>query len=246
MKALFFALTAAIAVATAAHASTVIEPLRSRAGESCTADRVWCVSVGKDTATVRHRDAGAVGTMTLETNEDERVESALWRSIVRVREPGKSEFVLLGIARTQREAYSGGGGFVTTLKLFELRPDAAVKPRHVLDLPFESGFLIRACFSPADKRQRRGACHDEYRYRAALTAAAGGNLTYRARADSFPGRRNRLADDATREGQLRKGDLYRAVDRRCTFKRDLVRNQATGALSWSAPPPACPEYLELQ
>jgi hypothetical protein len=138
---------------------------------------------------------------------------------------------------------------VTTLKLFEVRAGANTKPRAALDVPLESSFLIRACFTLADKHQRRNACHDEYRYRASLTvvpsAAGDVRLIYKARADSFPGRRQRF-DDSMREGQLRKTDLYRAVDRRCTFKRELVRNAATGAFAWSAPPPECPEYLELQ
>lgn len=252
MKTLLVALITAISVASTATASTFIEPLRSRAGQSaefCTADRIWCITQAQGSAAVRYRNAAPIANLPLESNEDERIESALWRSIVRVNEPGRGEYVLLGVARTQREAYSGGGGFVTTLTLFELRPDANAKPRAVLDVPLESSFLIRACFSRSDERRRRGACHDEYRFRAWLTAAPRGpadvRLVYNARADSYPGRRNRFDDSAT-EGQLRKSDLYRAVDRRCTFTRDLVRNAGTGALEWNAPPPACPEYLDLQ
>lgn len=253
MKTLLFALTAAVAATSTAYAATLIEPLRSRAGtpaELCTADRVWCMTAAGASATVRHREAGVVGSLVLESNEDERIESALWRSIVRVKRPGQDEVVLVGVARTEREAYSGGGGHVTTLTLFELHPNANHKPRAVLDVPLASSFLINACFSPADKRQRRGVCHDEYRYRASITVAPGwqgdAHLVYKARADSFPGRRNRFDDDSTSEGRLRKADIYRAVDRRCSFKHDLVRNAATGALEWNAPPPACPEYLELQ
>jgi hypothetical protein len=252
MKTLFLAVLAAVAAAAAAHASTVIEPLRARAGtpaELCTADRVWCVTAKDGAATVRHRDAGTVGTLTLEQDEDRRIESTIWRSIVRVKQQGQGEFVLVGVARTQREAYSGGGGSLTTLSLFELRPDPNVKPLSALDVPLESSFLVRACFSKEDERRRRGACHDEYRYRARLTVAPrspnGIRLAYKAQAQSFPGPRDRF-DDSAREGQLRKADLYWAKDRRCTFRRDLVRNATTGALVWNAPPPACPEYLELQ
>ena len=252
MKTLFFALIAAFSITSTVDASTRIEPLRSRTGtptESCTADRVWCVTETRGSAAVRHRSAGPVASLVLESNEDERIESALWRSIVRMGESGGSESVLIGIARTQREAYSGGGGSVTTLTLFEVRADANAKPRAVLEAPLQSSFLIRACFTHADERRRRGACHDEYRYRASLTAASSGpgdvRLVYKARADSYPGRRNRF-DGSNTDGQLRKTDLYRAVDRRCTFKRDLVRNAGTGALEWKAPPPNCPEYLDLQ
>lgn len=252
MKKQFLALIAAIAATSTAHAATLIEPLRSRTGmpaEICTADRVWCVTSKDGTATVRHRDAGTVGTLTLETDEDKRIESTILRSIVRVKQQGQGEFVLVGVARTQREAYSGGGGSLTTLSLFELRPDPNAKPLSALEVPLESSFLIRACFSKADERRRRGACHDEYRYRARLTVAPrspnGMRLAYKAQARSFPGPRGRFDDSAT-EGQLRKADLYWANDRRCTFRRDLVRNATTGALVWNAPPPACPEYLELQ
>jgi hypothetical protein len=249
MKTLFLALIAAAAVTSGAYAATVIEPLRKRAGESCSADRVWCVAAKQGEATVRHRGT-VVGSLVLETNEDERIESELWPSVVRIREPGRPELALIGIVRTEREAYSGGGGTVAILMLFELSPDANAKPRAVLDVPLASSFMIRACFARADERRRRGACHDEYRYRAALTVApratGGTRLIYKAHADSFPGRRNRFEDDATQEGQLRKADLYRAVDRRCTFKRELARNTTTGALEWTVPPPACPEYLDLQ
>lgn len=252
MRTLFVALIAVVAATSSATASAFIEPLRSRTGlktEFCTADRVWCVTQTQGSATVRHRNAGPIASLVLESNEDQRIESALWRAIVRVKAPGHGESVLLGVARTQREAYSGGGGFVTTLTLFEVRPDASAKPRAAVEVPLESGFLIRACFAPADERRRRGACHDEYRFRAWLTAAprrpGDVRLVYNARADSYPGRRNRF-EDSTTEGQLRKADLYRAVDRRCTFTRNLVRNTGTGALEWNAPPPDCLEYLQLQ
>lgn len=248
MKHLVAALIAAAAATSAAAAATRIEPLRPLAGnpaETCTADRVWCVTKTETSASIRHRNDGVLATLPVESNEDERIEAALWPSIIRVSAPGRLEVVLVGIARTQREAYSGGGGFVKSLTLFELRPGANVKPRAALDVALESSFLIRACFSRSDKRRRRGACHDEYRYRATLTASPGG-LVYKARADSYPGPRNRFDDDAAQEGALRKADLYRAVDRRCTFTRSLALNAATGGLEWNKPPPDCAEYLDLQ
>lgn len=251
MRTTFVGLIAAASIVATARAGTRIEPLRPLRGApavSCTADRAWCAAVTGSTATVRYRDAD-VAKLPLESNEEERVESALWPSIVRVTLPGQPEFVLVGVARTQREAYSGGGGSVTTLTLFELRADAKGRPRAVLEAPLQSSFLIRACFARADERQRRGVCHDEYRYRAALTAPPGGKggirLVYTARADSFPGRRSRF-EESTLEGPLRKADLYRAVDRRCTFKRELVRDAGTGRFEWVAPLPGCPDYLDLQ
>ena len=150
MRTLLFALIA-VAITSTAYAAALIEPLRSRAGrpaEACTADRVWCATTARGSAIVRHRDR-IVANLVLESNEDDRIESALWPSIVRIALNGQREFALIGVERTQREAYSGGGGFVRTLTLFEVNPAANVQPRMVLDVPTESSFLIRACFSRA-------------------------------------------------------------------------------------------------
>jgi hypothetical protein len=247
------ALAAIIATATSAEARAKIEQLQTRrATGSCTADRIWCLARTPDSLTVLHRDHGPmrdIARLALPSNEDDRIESAPWPSIVRVTLPGQPEFVLVGVVRTQREMYSGGGGSLAQLTLFEVRAEAPNQVRTAIEAPLSSSFMIRACFSREDERARRGACHDEYRYSAILIAPPQrpdeARLLYRSRADSFPGRRSRL-QDSNREPPLRKGDLIRVVDRTCTFERALTRNPATGCFAWSAPLPPCGDYLELQ
>jgi len=241
--------------ATPAEARARVEQLRPERGaafRSCTGDRVWCITRTRDSVTVLYRgDRGQrdVARLPLPSNADERLESALWPAIVRVTRPGRREFVLVGVLRTQSEMYSGGGGSLTRLDLFEIAADGAAPPRPVLEAPWASSFMIRACFTREDERARRGACHDQYRYRAALTAPPQGpnemRLTYRSRADSYPGRRSR-SRDSNREPALRRSDLVRATDPLCTFERTLARNPATGAFMWNAPLPPCSDYLELQ
>jgi hypothetical protein len=238
-----------------ALAAARIEQLRPERGAThrlCTADRVWCTVRAGDGLVVAHsdrRDTRDVARLALPSNQDDRIDSEPWPSIVRVNLPGEREFALVGVLRTQSEMYSGGGGSLTHLTLFEIRADATDEPRSVLEAPLGSSFMIRACFSRDDERRRRGACHDEYRFRATLMAPPQrlneARLLYRARADSFPGRRSRQ-QDSNRDGPLRRGDLVRATDRTCTFERTLTRNPATGALAWNAPLPPCSDYLELQ
>jgi hypothetical protein len=256
MRHLFIALAtmaATIAVLEPAQARARIEQLRTeRLTGSCTADRIWCLARTPDTLTVLHREnrnMRDIAHLALPSNEDDRIESAPWPSIVRVTLPGQPEFVLVGVVRTQREMYSGGGGSLMQLTLFEVRAEASTQVRTAIEAPLASSFMIRTCFSRDDERARRGACHDEYRYSATLIAPPQrpdeARLIYRSRADSFPGRRSRL-QDSNREGPLRKGDLIRSVDRTCTFERALTRNPATGSFAWSAPLPLCSNYLELQ
>jgi hypothetical protein len=258
MKQLLIAL--AIVATTAAATEPVqararLEQLRAERGvpdRLCTIDRLWCLARTGDALTVLHREnrnTRDVARMPLPSDEGDRVESAPWPSIVRVTLPGQPEFVLVGVVRTQREMYSGGGGSLSQLTLFEIRAETANQQRPAFEAPLASSFMIRACFTRKDERARRGACHDEYRYSATLIAPPQrpheARLIYRSRADSFPGRRSRLRD-SNRDAPLRKGDLIRAVDRTCSFERALTRNPATGAFAWSAPPPPCSDYLELQ
>jgi hypothetical protein len=258
MKQLLIALAiiaTTLAAAEPAQARARIEQLRAERGgpgRTCTIDRIWCLAHTGDALTIVHREnrnTRDVARLPLPSDEDDRVESAPWTSIVRVMLPGQPEFVLVGVVRTQREMYSGGGGSLSQLALFEIRAETTGQPQPAFEAPLASSFMIRACFSREDERARRGACHDEYRYGATLIAPPQrpheARLIYRSRADSFPGRRSRL-QDSSREAPLRKADLIRAVDRTCSFERALTRNPATGAFAWSAPRPPCSDYLELQ
>ncbi len=253
MKHLIIALAAVIACAAQTHAAARIDQLRVQRGAQgmCTSDRIWCVvRTGDDAVTVLHnenRRYGEFAHLPLPQNEDDRVESKLWPSIVRLAFPGQTEIALVGVEQTQREMYSGGGASVVRLTLFEIRDGA--QPRPVLEAPLSGDVMIRACFTREDERARRGACHDEYRYSATLTALPqrpnDARLVYRSRADSFPGPRSRT-QDSNREGPLRRADLIRFVDRTCTFERTLARNAETGIFKWSAPLPPCRDYVELQ
>jgi hypothetical protein len=258
MRRLLLALATAaatIAAAEPAHARARIEQLRAERqvpGRTCTSDRIWCLARTSDSVTVLYRanrDTRDIAHLPLPSNEDDRIESAPWPSIVRVTLPGQPEFVLVGVVRTQREMYSGGGGSLAQLTLFEAHAEASTQLRTAIEAPLASSFMIRACFSREDERARRGACHDEYRYGATLIAPPQrpdeARLIYRSRADSFPGRRTRQQDSA-RDKPLRRGDLIRAVDRTCTFERSLTRNPTTGRFAWNAPLPPCGDYLELQ
>jgi hypothetical protein len=247
-RALIIATLAALAAAQA-DAAAKIERLHGQRGAACTSDRTWCVQSDGNAMTVVHNKNRTVARLPMPSDADARIESQPWASIVRVALPGQPEFALVGVARTQREMYSGGGASVTHLTLFEIRTNDPDEPRAVLEAPLSGSVMIRACFSREDERRRRGACHDEYRYEATLVAPPQhpntARLIYRSHADSFPGRRKRY-DDSSREGQLSRNDLVRAVDRRCSVERNLIRNPATGAFAWSAPLPPCGDYLELQ
>jgi len=253
MKHLVIALAAVIACAAQTHAAARIDQLRVERGAQgvCTSDRVWCViRTGDDAVTVLHNDNRRYrefAHLPLPQNDDDRVESKLWPLIVRITFPGQSEIALVGVEQTQREMYSGGGASAVHLTLFEIRDDA--QPRPVLKAPLSGSALIRACFSREDERARRGACHDEYRYSATLTAPPqrpnDARLTYRSRADTFPGPRSRTRD-SLRDPPLRKSDLRRAPDRTCTVERTLTRNPATGTFTWNALLPPCGDYLEMQ
>jgi hypothetical protein len=253
MKHLLIVLAAVIAFAAQTHAAARIDQLRAQRGAPgmCTSDRIWCiVRTGDDAVTVLHNGTSRyreVAHLALPQNEDDRVESGLWPSIVRIALPGQSEVALVGVERTQREMYSGGGASVVRLTLFEMREGA--QPRAVLEAPLSGSVMTRACFTREDERARRGACHDEYRYSATLTAPPqrpnDARLIYRSRADTFPGPRSRTRD-SLRDAPLRKADLRRVPDRNCTVERTLTRSPAKGTFTWNAPLPPCADYLELQ
>ncbi len=247
----FVALAGAMPCLSAAR----VEPLHAERGVAhrlCTANRLWCTERRGDSLTALRRENGGrreVAHLPLPTNEDDRSQSEPWSSIVRISLPGRPELALVGVVRTQSEMYSGGGGSLVQLTLFEIQPEAQNQPRAVLEAPLSSSFLIRACFSREDERARRGACHDEYRYSATLTAPPqrpnDARLIYRSRADTFPGPRSRTRD-SLRDRPLRKSDLRRAPDRTCTVERTLTRNPASGTFNWNAPLPPCDDYLEMQ
>jgi hypothetical protein len=241
---------------TPAHAGTTLHKLIKQPGNpsnACTTDGVWCtISSGEEVAILQVSRGKQVerARLPLPNDEDTRLESKPWNAIIRVKLAGQPEYVLAGVEQTRFESYSGGGGSLTMLQLSEVGSEKTEAPEMALEVPLASSFMVRACFTKEDEKHRRGACHDEYRFSATLTAVAKPSgsevrLSYRTRADTFPGKRNRLAD-STEQPPLRKRDLYRAVDPSCTVDRLIVRKQPSGNFVWNKPLPDCEDYLQLQ
>ena len=239
-----------------AQAGATLHKLISQPGnpsKACTRDGVWCtITSGREVAIVQASRGTHVerGRLPLPQDEDTRLESRPWNAIIRVKPNGQPEFVLAGVEQTRFGSYSGGGGSLTQLQLSEIGSGKTGAPEMVLEVPLASSFLVRACFTRQDEKHRRGACHDKYRFSATLTAVAMASgdevrLRYRTRADTFPGKRNRL-DNSTELPALRKRDLYRAVDPSCTVDRIIVTKQPSGKFAWNKPLPDCEDYLQLQ
>ena len=251
-------LTAAawLTLSSTATANAIMDRLSastSRPGLECTQDGLWCVSNGGTHMSVLSRTADGKlaerARLPLENDEDLRIESSPWQTIVRSRQNGRPEQVLVGIKRRQSESYSGGGGSLTELQLFSIGASRNAATAGV-SAPLESSFMIRACFTPEDEKSRRGACHDEYHFAGELNLAKSRrsgevSLLFKGRAETYPGRRNRM-DDSSMEPPLRKSDLVWALDADCTFQRYIRWSPSTGALTWSRPLPSCESFLQLQ
>jgi hypothetical protein len=170
------------------------------------------------------------------------IEGSPWGAIVRFRAPD-TDVALIGVTLTERQMYSGGGASVDRLALYEVREGRP--PVKAIELPLSSSILIRACFSPADQRARRDACHDEYDFYATLSPLPQdpSRLLYRSKAETFPGKVSR-GEDSNAKRPLRRQDLRRVVDPACSVSRVLTRNPANGTFSWDKPLPPCTDFLE--
>ncbi|WP_428630568.1 hypothetical protein [Sphingopyxis sp.] len=159
---------------------------------------------------------------------------------------GRSEY-LVGVISEERSMYSGGGGSGGRLHLLRLNqsPDRLSLGDEVLDVVWDSSLMIRACFSEQDGKDRLGACHDEYRFKGSLTAAAndGGefpSLTYRSVATAFPQTSRRSEDNSGQK--LKKSDLADWKDTECSYQRVLRYNPATSRYEMDRPAPDCSDY----
>ncbi len=245
---------AAKAAAVAALPADRIEKLTQdpKGGELlCAGGRSWCATISE-----REGEPRAVviseGKRTLRIDLpasapaegfDDRAYQ-LWPARIRF---GSQGDYLIGVIDEHRTMYSGGGAHSGTLTLYHVTA-ADGSFRDVLSVPWDSGAMIRACFSEKDYRQRAGACHDEYDYSASLEVAGAGAgspppLRYRARATSYPGRVSR-SEDSLAGKPLRKRDLVRAVDPECSFSRQLSYDAATGSYTMNQSLPACEDYLQ--
>lgn len=177
---------------------------------------------------------------------------SLWPNIIPV--PGTSEDgtrlppeYLVGVIEEVRTMYSGGGGSGGRLHLLRLgmAPHAVALGDEVLDVVWDSSLLIRACFSEKDMEDRRGACHDDYGFKATLTAAPndGGelpSLTYRSFATAYPQTSRRTEDNSGQK--LKKSDLVQWTDPECSYTRTLHYNPATSRYEMGRAAPDCSSY----
>ncbi len=212
------------------QAGNRIEPLGGDMEERCTFDGAWCVEAGL----FRHADGRSFAAPA----PYDRAEPAPWGFVMRA-----AGEVLLGQVWRTADAYSGGGASQAMLVLYRFADEAAAP---VLTLQQSGDALIRACFSEADRRARRDACHDDYRFSShvSLDPANAGPwpvLRYETQAVRFPGAVSRSADSAER-GPLSAEDLVWAVDERCTITRTFAWNAAAGAYMPSEPLPGCTDY----
>lgn len=178
----------------------------------------------------------------------------LWPNVVWVRSGDEGDGqqgleMLVGVIGEQRAMYSGGGGTGSRLHLlrFGMAPHAIGLGGEVLDVAWDSALMIRACFSEQDAKDRLGACHDEYEYKAVLKSGPddGGelpSLTYRSFATAYPQTSRRSEDNSGQK--LKSSDLADWKDPECSYERVLRFNDATGRYEMDRPAPDCSVYTE--
>lgn len=222
----------------------------------CTHDQAWCAEISRDVdldESTLHVFAGlpgggapeggrAVISHPLARTSDE--DFALWPRIVRLAGPDGGLF--LGVEHQTRTSYSGGGGSATALELIRLNATEPEAARTVLTLPIAGSLLIRACFGERDMDLRRGACHDEYSFAAALaldpqTASGPPRLVFEAEATTYPAGVSRDGDSTAR-GRLRKSDLVHARDPACSYRRIMTFDPTTNTYAPDAALPDCEAY----
>lgn len=226
----------------AAAAPARIEELKAdAAGAQCTTDGVWCATTDADATTFvfsyQHKQV-AVFHLTDGGHE-------IWSRIVRTPRADGGEDALVGISHSDEQGYSGGGGQATLVSLYATASSASAAAAHpALVFPAYAALDIRACFSPADERMRRGACSDQYNFTGTLSldaSATPAKLVLVTEATTYPAgiRRN---EDNTRALSAR--DLRTARDPNCSYHRVFTWDAASQTYKPDAPLPACSDYLE--
>lgn len=258
-------LMAAAAQPAAAASDPLVVPLaQGEGGARCLADRSLCFQIpdaaeGEGERSLRAfapaEGEAATVSVPLAFGADGK-ELSLWPYLIALPRAGESgggdsgggaalEY-LVGVIAEERAMYSGGGGSGGRLHLlrFGMAPHAAGAVE-VLDVVWDSSLMIRACFSEKDMKDRRGACHDEYDFKAVLAAAPaeGGELpalTYRSFATAYPQTSRRSEDNS---GQvLKKSDLAAWRDPECSYSRTLRYNPATSRYEMDRAAPDCSAY----
>ncbi|MDO9370898.1 MAG: hypothetical protein Q7T68_20225 [Sphingopyxis sp.] len=176
---------------------------------------------------------------------------SLWPHLVSVRtdKSGRHEGLefLVGVIGEERAMYSGGGGSGGRLHLmrFGMGPHGMGLGDPVLDVVWDSSLMIRACFSEQDMKDRLEACHDDYSFKANLTASpddkgAFPSLTYSSIATAYPRTSRRSEDNSA--GKLKKSDLTHWRDPECSYTRLLHYNDATARYEMDRAAPDCSDY----
>lgn len=238
----------------------VVELVAGEEGRRCLPDKSLCFDLARqdgdaDIASsliVTAPASGEVAIVSLPYSGDDGRGPSLWSHIVPIpprnaeEGTGRREF-LIGLITAESAMYSGGGGSGGRLHLRRLTamPGHVALGDEVLNVVWDSSLMIRACFSEQDGQDRLGVCHDEYAFRASLTAAPndGGELpalTYRSIATAYPQTSRRTEDNSGRK--LKPSDLTHWRDTECSYTRVLGFNSATARYEMDRAPPDCSVY----
>lgn len=241
---------------TTMAAFTAVAPVAAAEEDShsalhCTAERDLCAQAWRDAEYGRwflylHNgmpatpDAEPARRLPLPEGEDpERGSYAIWPNLVRE----AAGALLIGVEGYRRIGFSGGGAGATQLVLLRLAPGAD-EATEVLSVQTGYTTMIRACFSQADYRRLRDACHQELEYEARLTlapepAAGRPRFAFTATARVFP--RGSLVE-GWEYRSYRRADLVWENDPNCSYGRSFAYDAATGRYAPDQPLPDCSLY----
>lgn len=229
-----------VTLPVADQAGNRMEALTQNSESWCTGDGVWCAT--SDGVGVQVTRGGAnVGSIAVGEAGDGNAWT-VWPVIVRVGRNDDS--ALVGVAFTERQMYSGGGGEATHLFLYGVSGGAA---NEVVRMPLSASKTIRACFAEADQERRAGACHDEYAFVTRISldegvAEGAPRIMLETAAGAYP-RGAALGRDSAEEPPLQQADLHWSQDQTCSFRRTYSRG-ADGLYMPDQALPPCTDYLE--
>lgn len=151
--------------------------------------------------------------------------------------------MLIGVERYRRAGFSGGGAGMTQLVLLRL-PSGGGEAEQVLSVQTGYTATIRACFSEADYRRLRDACHQQLEFSALLglePAASGSRprFSFTAAARAFP--RGSLVE-GWEIHPLRRADRVWERDPACSYRRIFAFDDASGRYAPDRPLPDCSTY----
>ncbi len=252
-----FALGLAIAAqAVNANATEVTKP-QTEAEAKCTADKNLCLLMTKtgeeNTGTLMVKIKSGTGVSTAQIDIPSSLTDydnvSFWPQII----PLGGQSALIGIIEHHSTMYSGGGGSSDQLHLFKIRYAGGVAQlgNSLSTLPMRASLFIRACFSEKEYIINGDACHDDYQYKATLTALQKSmspdgwpTLKYTSIATTFP-RTSRRSRDNSKDRHVRKADLITWKDPKCSYSRQLRYNAATQQYEMNQPAPECSDYTEI-